>query len=160
MACASNFSAKFNMMPRFITRCPICTQCKHASSKTGQMSHFVFKQATLPFSNVCQTSTRFPDQMGFYGLQKYTFSNQIYHFVKYMWKTKAKLYKRENNKCIPIQLIFVFSFVFRIAFALIDFRLIMLINLKPKENTTLFYQCRLAYNNNTINCWHYLYLTW
>lgn len=30
----------------------------------------MFKQATFPLSNISQTSARFSDQMGFYGLEK------------------------------------------------------------------------------------------
>lgn len=44
---------------------PISTQTDHAACKTGQVTHLMFQEPTLPLCYVSEPAARLPHQVGF-----------------------------------------------------------------------------------------------
>lgn len=76
MASPGDFSTQLDVMACLVTGGSICSQSKHASSKTSEVSHLVFQQSALPLGDVRQAPARLSDEVGLDGLQKDTISNQ------------------------------------------------------------------------------------
>lgn len=76
VASPGNFSPQLDVMACLVTGCSICSQSKHASSKTSEVSHLVLQQSALPLGDVRQAPARLSDQVGLYGLQRDMVSKQ------------------------------------------------------------------------------------
>lgn len=65
VTCSGDLGCLLHLVASLVIGCSVGSQSNHATCKTGQVSHLVLQQSTLPLCYVGQATTGLPHQVGF-----------------------------------------------------------------------------------------------
>lgn len=67
---SGNLGGQLHLVARLVTGGPVSAQSDHAAGETGQVTHLMLQQPSLPLRYVRQPAARLPHQVGFYCLRE------------------------------------------------------------------------------------------